>query len=81
MGLFKCTILYKKNYKYFKLKKMNLLKFDTQLTALESNELTEITGGESIWYWVAYGISSGVTYTAEYLETVKQLNSGLVGVK
>lgn len=60
---------------------MNLLKFDTQLTALESNELTEITGGESIWYWVAYGISSGVTYTAEYLETVKQLNSGLVGVK
>lgn len=60
---------------------MNLLKFDTQLTALESNELTEMTGGESIWYWVAYGISSGVTYTAEYLETVKQLNSGLVGVK
>lgn len=60
---------------------MNLLKIDTQLTALESNELSEITGGESIWYWVAYGISSGVTYTAEYLETVKQLNSGLVGVK
>ncbi len=38
---------------------------ENQLEALSLTEMNEITGGESLWYWIAYGVGSigrGVAY-------------------
>ena len=31
---------------------------ENQLVALSLIEMNEITGGESLWYWIAYGVGS-----------------------
>ncbi|HMI64931.1 MAG TPA: hypothetical protein VK517_02780 [Cyclobacteriaceae bacterium] len=38
---------------------------ENQFEALSLTEMNEITGGESLWYWAAYGVGSigrGVSY-------------------
>ncbi|WP_240668983.1 bacteriocin [Flavobacterium columnare] len=35
---------------------------ENNLKELSIKEMNEINGGESIWYWVAYGVGSTIKY-------------------
>lgn len=37
---------------------MKLQKFNSELQDLTFEESCEINGGESLWYWIAYGIGA-----------------------
>ncbi len=39
---------------------MMLQKFESDLQELTIEESSEINGGESVWYWVAYGIGATI---------------------
>ena len=70
---------------------MELQKFSNELQELTSEQACEINGGESLWYWIAYGVgatahavSNGVSALANGVSAVhnalKQPDY-LIGVK
>lgn len=40
---------------------MKLQKFNSDLQELTIDESSKINGGESIWYWISYGIGTTIS--------------------
>ncbi|HET9057506.1 MAG TPA: hypothetical protein VFN30_11740 [Chitinophagaceae bacterium] len=54
------------------------------LPELSFNEAVEINGGESLWYWISYGISAGAHGVVNGLQTVHEALKQpdyLIGIK
>lgn len=48
-----------------------------RMTKLTPKEMNEITGGESVFYWIAYGISYAArVYYEEQLEITEAVGNG-----
>ena len=47
------------------------------LQELSFEESTQINGGESAWYWIAYGVGLVVHFTNE----VRDMNKDNIGIK
>lgn len=58
---------------------MKLENFSSDLHELSSLECSAVTGGESIWYWVSYGVGSVVRAYNDYQRTKEDW--GLIGLK
>ncbi len=44
---------------------MELQKFSSNLQELTFEQASGINGGESLWYWVAYGVGAGARAVAD----------------
>lgn len=62
---------------------MKLENYFSGLEDLNQEDLLNLNGGtgESLWYWIAYGVAATTHGTVTYINTVRDLNSGLIGVK
>jgi hypothetical protein len=47
---------------------MKTIQFDEDLKDLTDEEASAINGGESLWYWVAYGAGSVARDVVDYYE-------------
>lgn len=63
---------------------MDLQKFSSELQELTFEQANELSGGESLWYWIAYGVGAagrGIADAWEWKEKNWTQPAELVGVK
>ncbi|MBR8703339.1 hypothetical protein [Porphyromonas levii] len=48
------------------------------LEDLTLNEYVEFSGGESLWYWIAYGVSSGARAVGQAAKYVMEKNVEMI---
>jgi hypothetical protein len=46
---------------------MELKKFSSELQELTFEQASGINGGESLWYWIAYGVGATVHFIGDLL--------------
>jgi hypothetical protein len=56
---------------------MKLENISSDLQELSTHEYNEINGGESLWYWIAFGVRAAISFPGQ----VREMNADNIGIK